>query len=565
AEADDGYVAAGPEEEGQWVTLSEIPLLPKNQLYGSAIQAISRAIVQHYGSRGYIGINVSPHPEDLNNEASDVRPEGVDALRLLVEIGRVTEIRTVASGDRVPDEDRVNHPKHQTLVDRSPVQPGVTDDPDRNDLLRKDALDNYVAWLNRHPGRRVDVAVSPAMEPGGVALDLMVTENKPWLIYFQASNTGTDQTSEWRERFGFNHYQLTGNDDILTLDYITASFDQAHTFLGSYEAPFFDLDRVRWRAHGTYSEFTASDVGFADEEFRGQEWSAGGDLIANIFQDRELFIDLMGGIKWQHNETVNEVVNTEGETDYFLPHIGARLERYTEESNTLAEVDVEFHFGSVADNDPLQVEFMGRLLPDDSFTRMTWLANHSFYLEPVLWRDEWLDASTPESSTLAHELAFNFRGQYSPDRLVPQFQRTAGGLHSVRGYDESLTSGDSVILATAEYRFHLPRIFGIQPDPAQLLGKPFRYAPQQPYGRPDWDLVLSGFFDYGHTFNSDRLAVETNHQLMSKGVGAEFLFKRNLNIRVDWGYVLDTVTTSGGTDLAERGDSRVHFSATLLY
>lgn len=67
--------------------------------------------------------------------------------------------------------------------------------------------------LNRHPGR-VDPVVTPGSGPGLVGIDYIVNEVKPWLILGEVSNTGTEETDEWRYRIGFLHTQLTGADDI---------------------------------------------------------------------------------------------------------------------------------------------------------------------------------------------------------------------------------------------------------------------------------------------------------------------------------------------------------------
>ena len=42
--------------------------------------------------------------------------------------------------------------------------------------------------------------------------------------------------------------------------------------------------------------------------------------------------------------------------------------------------------------------------------------------------------------------------------------------------------------------------------------------------------------DVGRTDISDRLSFEDNDTLVGVGIGFEFLFKRNLNVRVDWGF-----------------------------
>jgi len=156
----------------------------------------------------------------------------------------------------------------------------------------------------------------------------------------------------------------------------------------------------------------------------------------------------------------------------------------------------------------------------------------------------------------------SFRGQWSAgNRLVPQFEQVIGGLYSVRGYDQSVLAGDSVLVLNAEYRFHLPRALGIQPVPAELFGEPFRFVPQAVFGRPDWDLILRAFFDVGRTFVSDKLPFEVEQTLLGTGVGIELQLKQNLDFRVDWGVALRDVPSRN----VNAGSSRVYFVLSLAF
>ena len=96
----------------------------------------------------------------------------------------------------------------------------------------------------------------------------------------------------------------------------------------------------------------------------------------------------------------------------------------------------------ITDADDANLANLGRLDIDDDWFVLVWDAEHSFYLEPLLNREAWSDVTTPESSTLAHEIAVAFRGQFALDdsRLIPQAERVAGGLYTVRGYPESAGS-----------------------------------------------------------------------------------------------------------------------------
>lgn len=563
---DGGYVEYSEGEEEANVLLADIAIKPPVRFSSRALLAVSRALVDELNERGIIGVSVAPSdaefavPEEGDPAwGKDVRKAGRNAVTLLVRTGIVTELRTIALGERFPGADRVDNPAHARILKNAPVQVYKQDDAERSDLLRRDEIEDYVYRLNRHPGRRVDIAVSAAQQPGGIALDLLVNENKPWMAYAQISNTGTESTNEWRERFGFVHNQLTNRDDILSIDFVTAGFDASNALIVSYDTPIYE-QWLRLKPFFSWNEFTASDVGQAGEEFNGSGWKFGAELTANVYQHRELFVDLVAGARYEHIEVDNEAVDVSGDDNFFLPYFGTRIERNTDVNTTNASVLFEFNLPDVAGTDGDTLNELGRIDPDDSWIALQWDISHSFYLEPVFFKQQW---SNPESklATLAHELALSFRGQYAFDRrLVPNYEQVVGGLYTVRGYPESVVAGDTVAVFSAEYRFHLPQALGIDPNPGELFGQTFRFKPQQPYGRADWDLVLKGFFDVGRAINSQRESFERNETLIGTGVGMDFVFKRNFTIRVDWGVALDEIEGE-----VSSGSNRFHIVGTLLF
>jgi hypothetical protein len=554
---DDGqYVAWRPAGVGQPVTLTleDIRERQAEPYSAAAVQQVLIALRDYVAGRGLMGVQVQPRQADLDAARTQAQARAVEVV---ITTGVVSDVRTLAAGPRLPGgPERVNNPLHRRIIERSPAQPG-------SPLMRRE-LDNYVYWLSRHPGRRVDVGLAPGLEPNTLSLDYMVTENRPLLLYAQVSNTGTRHTGRWRQRFGLFHTQLTNNDDIFNIDYNTAGFDDSHIVSGSYEARVLDFDRLRWRVNGFWNEFDASEVGLPGLRFRGESWGVGGELIANIFQDRQLFLDAVGGVRYLNVEVGQEFFGLPfggGEESFWLPYAGLRLERVTDLATTRGSLIAEWQPGSGVDR--TELNGLGRFNPDRQWTVIQWDLFHSFFLEPVLNPVGWRDPMTPETSTLAHEIALGVRGQHAlGNRLIPQVTMVAGGFYSVRGYPEAATFGDTVVLATAEYRFHLPRIFAVREDVGRgLLGEPFRWQPQHVYGRPDWDLIFRGFVDVGRTVQSDRVPGESDDTLLGAGIGAELQIRRNLNLRVDWGFALRDLDARN----VESGDSRVHFVGTVLY
>ena len=571
----DGYVAAMPGVPAVTIQLGAPP--KPGRFYASAIQSISRQVLAYLNARGLGGVFVAPHPEDIVEQRTrakdgsvritlkDRRPADRKALRMVIWTGVVTEVRTLASGARVPTTERVNNVAHQWIRERSPTQPAAAGQAERKDLLRRDLLERYIYWLSRHPGRRVDLALSSSDKPGGVVLDYLVSENKPWYAYFQISNTGTAATKRWRERFGFVHNQLTGRDDILTVDYQTAAFNEMHSLYISYEAPFFNVPRVRWRAYGSYGEYKASDVGLGAQDFEGETWMGGAELIANVWQRGRFFVDAVGGARWEDISVEDKLVGTTGQAELLVPYVGLRFERLTETASTWGSLMLEWTEPGVPGTNLADLTGLGRFDPAKDWAILKFNIAHSFYIEPLLNPEAWRDPASFESSTLAHEVYLSFRAQTAfGSRVIPQHEQVAGGLFSVRGYPESLMAGDDVYIGTVEYRFHLPRIFKPRaPTKLPVFGTPFRFAPQQVYGRPDWDLITRVFYDVGRTVHNHRKVYEQDETLQSIGAGVELRYRSHITVRVDYGVVLDEVEKPDRD--VDKGHNRIHAIFTFAF
>lgn len=578
--ADDGaYVAAQPDRETLLVRVSDIGASGAAKFYLSGISAVAQAVSDEVNRRKLVGVVVVFDAEDVNPEGGageqDLKEGAPSEIDLFVWTREVSLVRTIALGDRLEDADPKIDPLdrvHERIRNQSPLQPGS--------LLTRQELDDFVFRLNRHPGRRVDVALAGGDEPGEVVLDYLVNESKPWAVYAQLSNTGTKSTGVWRERFGFTHNQLTGHDDVLRVDYITSGFEDANAVNLSYDFPLLS-DKIRMRLFGSYSEFTASELGLAQEQFSGETFAGGAEVTGNIWQRGEWFLDLTGGLRWSNVSVTNDLTVQEGQEDFLFPYVGLTMSRFTDENATFINATLEYNASdALIGQDRDEIDNLGRQDVADDWTVLKFSAEHSFYLDRMFGAmgmsgPENREASEPtlrQWPTLAHEISLAVRGQYAfGDRLVAQEEEVAGGFFSVRGYPESAAAGDTVLIASAEYRFHLPRIFPVS-DPGFIGAREmgwsqydFRWAPQQDYGRADWDLIFRAFLDVGQTVNSDPRPGESDETLVGAGIGAELQIKRNLNLRLDWGVALQEVGSEQQDDLVESGNNEFHFSATLLY
>jgi hemolysin activation/secretion protein len=545
---------------------------PGTRIWDTGLLYVNRQILAEFERRGIGGVVITL-PDLEERTGRDLRTPGEQRLRVRVWTGRVENIATVADGDRFPGsiEERTNRPEHRFVRDGSPVRAGG-----EHSLIRTEEVEDYTRKLSRHPGRRVDAVLEPGETPGGARLAYHVAEQKPWLAYAQFGNYGTEATTEWRERFGFSHNQLTGHDDVLRLDYVTGNFDDVHAGFGSYEVPIWKLDRLRARAFGAYSEYDASEVGITRLDFSGTQWEAGGRLIANLWQYRALFLDAYGGARWRNvtveNDLVLGLVGGNAEDDFFLPEVGLAASYEALWSRLDLEAGWETNLASTAGTgDRLELAELGRTDPDREFSLLKWNGAFSFYLEPILLaRRGWGDPGSPSRSTLAHEVVISTRGQwaYDDDRLVPQFQQVAGGQFTVRGYDQSIVAGDTAAIGSLEYRYHFARTLDPGGEPIELpLVGPFQVQPRTVYSRADWDLILKAFAEGAKLWYSDTddpAADDANakdEDLFAVGLGAEVQFMRYVRAGVDVAWPRSKLSDgSKGSDNPE-----IHVLVTLMF
>lgn len=572
----DGYVAPRDGLPQVQTTLQEIAGEEPAFYYASAIAAINQGILQELNSKGLGAVLVQTNPADIDPATGEDKriPVVQETVRVEIQTGRIGDLRVVevegfGFGDVAANE-------VERIKSGSPIQPaggpvGTTD------LLRTDLLKDYVAELNRHPGRRVVAEISPSrITPGVAYLDYKVVEEKSWAAYYQLSNTGTEETHEWRSRFGYRNTQVTGRDDIFRIDYVTdAGFHgDTHAVFSSYEAPVPGLDRTRFQISGAFAQYNASDVGFSDAEFKGRQYNAAFELVRNLLQDGDLFVDLVGGIDYKDVRVRDRTLSptSEGHENYLMPKLGMRVSRVTDAMSFTADASWSRSLGAGSSLEDSELAKLGRPSDiDDTWQVIRFNTSLSAFIEPALARI----FPTVDPGARINEFFVSFRGQDAlGNRLIPQETMIAGGLYTVRGYPQATLAGDSVYLTRAEYRLHVPRLFPVQPQPVEVpvLGA-FRVARQHARGRPDWDLVLSLFTDIGNVRQSDKVAGEVEDTLWGWGLGAELRIRRNISVIYNFGMALrdvDEADTGGGGGagvghLAERGDAEHHLSFTVLY
>ena len=545
--------------------------------HASALGAVARALLAELHQHGLMGVYVRPSPDDIDiREERDLRPAGDETLHLDVWVGRIQDVRTVALGSRIKTNWKIDNPAHRDIRKNSPLAPTLEGEDGTTDRIDRRELEDYLYALNRHPGRQVEAALAASADENGITLDYRVYEDRPWNVYVQSANTGTERTSLWQTRVGYENRQLTDRDDILSINYLNSGLNDVHSIQLAYDAPWFGAqradwmspgpresgwlkwmnrdkipwwgaERLRWQVQGGWTRISSDVVellpgGFsAVDSLVSDDWHAGAGLTYNAFQYRNFFLDLTSGIRFRGVQLDNKSAGNDSNVTLALFDFGLEFDRSNAYSAFFGRVVGEYA-SALGNSTEIGEAFgggLGRASTDPDWWVILFEGGINQYLEPLLFGPWWRDPATPRSSTLSHEISIGGRGQYAFDyRLIPQSSQVIGGLYSVRGFPQGVAVGDTVYIGSAEYRFHLPRSLPISRKPVKLpwVGD-FRVAPQQVYGRPDWDLIFRGFIDAGKSIrNNPQLAsgTELNQFLVGAGAGVEFVYKGNLTVRVDW-------------------------------
>lgn len=562
---------------GEVLTLGKIP--EGSRFEGDALREIAQEVVRWYNARGLYGVWVSF--SDLETSSAgidDRRPTDDRAARLVIWASQVAEVRTLARGRRFKPQASVNNPKHRSIVRNSPLQPGKT--PDKpGSLFRKDLLDDYLRGLSLHPGRLVEASIASAGEPGKVVLDYLVNESRPWQVFGQVTNFGTEATGVWRGRLGFQDNQLTNHDDILNIDAIsTPNLKTYGTFL-SYRIPVWRPARLLARVYGSYGDFLASDVALENLHFAGRNWLGGLELTNRLSLPRTWQLVTALGANFNHYEIqsrINQTPLVSGFSNFLVPFLSSTLSRETNGWTFSSSVRFDHTVGNFANTDQTNgIPALGRIAADPEWTSLRWDVNGTVYLESLF-------KGADQARFLANELSLRVRGRslLRGKRLIPHEQEPIGGALSVRGYTESVLSADEFVSGSFEYAFHVPRVLKAG-ETGSLFRQPFKWRPSKTRQNPDWDLVFRAFYDYAYrqvtpppvaaaqTATGEFSLVDRSLALAGAGGGVELVVKQNFSVRCDVGMALtelrDNTRPAGQEVIVPAGQVRYYITSSFSW
>jgi hemolysin activation/secretion protein len=167
------------------------PFAGKGRVYGD-IQKALEALENAYRAKGYGTVNVHVPEQEITG--------GV--VRLNVTEAVLGKVMISGNRDFTPENIRASLPN---------LREGATPN------LRQ--ISENVQLINENPAKQVEVTLGVSQEEGKVDAKVALTEQNPQRFFVTLDNTGTPQTGQHRIGLAYQHANLLGNDEMLTLAY----------------------------------------------------------------------------------------------------------------------------------------------------------------------------------------------------------------------------------------------------------------------------------------------------------------------------------------------------------
>jgi len=396
------------------------------------------------------------------------------------------------------------------------------------------ATSRAVTLANEHPSKEVTVRFRDSAKAEALDAELRVADQRPWTLFALLSNTGTDETGDWRLSVGGQHTNLFDRDHSLTASYTTSPEQPADVQQAalSYFFPLYDFGGTGL-VYYTMSDVDSGFVGDFNVRGKGDFWGASythhlpprGPYrheasvgFDNSFFDNEDTVAV--GVFQNLPPEVRRLENVRS-TPLWVRYFGAY-----EAATWQADFDIRYlrnlELGGHNDDFNFQQNTGGRGGEAD-WEAVRLFANFTWRLPRDLTARAIVEA------------------QVAAEPLIAGEQLGLGGIYSVRGFDERELTGDGGARLTFEL-WSPPLYYGIQALGFLDVG----YAKVQGLGGED---NLRAFQP-----RTDTIA--------GAGVGVRWQWKGHLSVGLDVANVIEGIDVEGGRN---EGTKKAHLSVFLRY
>ncbi|MCH8619296.1 ShlB/FhaC/HecB family hemolysin secretion/activation protein [Undibacterium sp. TS12] len=386
-------------------------------------------------------------------------------------------------------------------------------------------LSNSLKLANENPAKKTNLQFETASKEGEVNAVLNVVDNKPWAVGANLDNAGDSNTGKSHLGLLFQHANISGNDDVLSLQYTTTlQKPSKYSVLGvGYHLPVY----ARGDSVDVYASYSNVDSG---------------SVAAGIF---DLAVSGRGSVfGTRYNYSL-------GRSEDFDSRLSLGLD-YKAFKNNVALQGIQL--GNDVTVHPLSLTYSGNVSSTTGETSFYLTAVHNIPGGEKGKTEDFLKVRSGAKAgysilrygagysrvlPAAWQLKLTLSGQYTSDSLVPGEQFGAGGASSVRGFTERALANDYGTLFSGEiYTPNLCAGFTSSFTQCQLLG----------------------FYDMAHVSRNKALPGEqASASIASVGIGFRLAMSRMMSLQMDYGKGLRS------PDELSKDDRRLHVRLGVNY
>ena len=496
-----GFEVSGPELVPRDQVMSVLNGFVGRDIAFSDLRAATSAVEQLHAIAGFEVVRVLI-PEQEIQPGEKLKLQIVDA-RL--------DVITVAGNDYFTSESI----QHSLVV----LKPGA--------LINTVDMDRNLRLINDNPSTLVRVRLEPSDKPGLVDAKVQVSDQSPFANYLTFDNSGTNATGDFRMGLALQHNNAFGKGHMASFQYVTSPgrWSDVEVFGLNYKVPFYSFDSLLELA---YSD---SNVNAGNLSVGASSVSVAGAGTTAAIRWVKL-LDRLGGfdqritLSHEIKQFVSQV-QLNGVGSSLVPELESR------------PVGVNYSLTNNQDfkQQAFQVAyFKNHVVGSKNTTSQYSMTNAAATASFDVWR---ANANWSEQVAPGWRFTAQLDAQHSDDSLISGEQFGAGGVYSVRGFEERVISADRGVRQSLEL---------MGPNVNKLFGTLFER------------LQFIGFLDAAQLkFNNPTANSPVEPHLMSYGVGARFAFSSKHQFRADLAKVLS------GVPIQPHGDVMLHvtFASSL--
>lgn len=298
-------------------------------------------------------------------------------------------------------------------------------------LINTQEMDKDLRLLNENPALAVRVSLQPSDKPLLVDANVTAADFDPKTAFLTLDNTGTDATGKYRLGLVAQHNNVWGKGHMLSAQAVTSpgKWSDVKVFGLGYKVPFPQLNSMLELNFSDSSvEVGSLRVGSSALNIAGSGTAA--SVKWTHLLDRLSGMDQRVSVSYEFKD-FNSDVRLEGGTTSLVPDVGSRplglsysLINKEEVAQGQASVAYYKNFETSGKNS------------QEVYRQVNPKADVEFDL---------LKFNSSYSNQLAGDWRYSvaFDGQLSGDSLISGEQFGAGGIYSVRGFEERVISADS--------------------------------------------------------------------------------------------------------------------------